>query len=174
MRKLYRSTRDRKFFGICAGLADYLGVDATLLRILLIVVTVFSAGSVVIVYIIAGFVIPREPIYGGGYGGSFDPGWRGQEQQPNYGYGNPNWNPNGNYPGQGPVPGPTPGGTAGFSGSHAGTPRPGPSVATPSSQGRSSQGLDAMMEDIEKKTLQREIEELKARISKFEKQSKGE
>jgi hypothetical protein len=31
-----------------------------------------------------------------------------------------------------------------------------------------------MMEDIEKKSLQREIEELKARISKFEKQSKGE
>ena len=66
MRKLYRSTRDRKMFGVCGGLADYLGVDATLLRILLIVVAVFSAGSVIIVYIIAGFVIPREPHYGGG------------------------------------------------------------------------------------------------------------
>jgi phage shock protein C len=31
-----------------------------------------------------------------------------------------------------------------------------------------------MMEDIEKKAMQREIEELKARITKFEKESKGE
>lgn len=60
MRKLYRSTRDRKLFGVCGGLADYLGVDATLLRILLIVVAVFSAGSVIVVYIIAYFVIPER------------------------------------------------------------------------------------------------------------------
>jgi hypothetical protein len=31
-----------------------------------------------------------------------------------------------------------------------------------------------MMEDIEKKAMQREIEDLKARINKFEKESKGE
>ncbi|MDG0791878.1 PspC domain-containing protein [Cohnella ginsengisoli] len=66
MRKLYRSTRDRKLFGVCAGLADYLGVDATLLRILLVIVTVFSGGTVLFVYIIAGFIIPRDSDFGGG------------------------------------------------------------------------------------------------------------
>ena len=165
MRKLYRSTRDRKLFGVCGGLADFLGVDATLLRILLIVVAVFSAGSVVLVYIIAGFVIPREPYYGGFGPGPYDPGYRGQDQH--YGYNhaqggpshNPNWNPNAS-------------GYAGYSAS--GTARPGPAPAAQPTSSRPSQGLDAMMEDIEKKTLQREIEELKARISKFEKQSKGE
>lgn len=170
MRKLYRSTRDRKLFGVCGGLADYFGVDATLLRILLIVVAVFSAGSVVIVYIIAGFVIPREPNYGGDFGANpFDQGWRGQEQS-NHGYGNQGWNPGANYSGQGPGTGPSAGG--GYSSASA--TRPGPSVTTPPTSGRSSQGIDAMMEDIEKKSMQREIEELKARISKFEKQSKGE
>ncbi len=160
MRKLYRSTRDRKLFGVCGGLAEYLGVDATLLRILLIVVAVFSAGSVIIVYIIAGFVIPREPQYGGGFGANpFDQGWRGPEQQQ---YGTQGWNPSSNYPG------------ASSSHSAASAHRPGPTVSTPPVTGRPSQGIDAMMEDIEKKSMQREIEELKARITKFEKESKGE
>jgi phage shock protein C len=81
MRKLYRSSRDRKLFGVCGGLAEYLAVDATLLRILLIVVAVFSAGSVILVYIIAGFVIPREPQYGNSFGANpFDQSWKGPEQ----------------------------------------------------------------------------------------------
>ncbi|QMV41014.1 PspC domain-containing protein [Cohnella cholangitidis] len=171
MRKLYRSTRDRKLFGVCGGLADYLGVDATLLRILLIVVAVFSAGSVIVVYIIAGFVIPREPNYGGGFGTNpYDQGWRGQEQS-QYGYGNQNqnWTPNSNS-----YTGPGPGAHAGTGYSNPSPQRPAPFTASAQSSPQSSQGIDAMMEDIEKKSLQREIEELKARISKFEKQSKGE
>ncbi|WP_239618607.1 PspC domain-containing protein [Cohnella mopanensis] len=171
MRKLYRSTRDRKLFGVCGGLADYLGVDATLLRILLIIVAVFSAGSVIVVYIIAGFVIPREPNYGGGFGANpYDQGWRGNEQS-QYGYGNQNqnWNPNSNNY-AGPAPGARPG--AGFTNPSA--QRPAPYTAPTQSPSQPAQGIDAMMEDIEKKSLQREIEELKARISKFEKQSKGE
>jgi len=173
MRKLYRSTRDRKLFGVCGGLADYLGVDATLLRILLIIVAVFSAGSVILVYVIAGFVIPREhdPRFGGfgagPYGGSYDQAWRGPEQPYNGGYQGQGqaqhqggWNPNS---------GPSHGGY-----SAAGAPRPGPSPTAQPTASRPSQGLDAMMEDIEKKSMQKEIEELKARISKFEKESKGE
>jgi len=162
MRKLYRSSRDRKLFGVCGGLADFLGVDATLLRILLIVVAVFSAGSVVLVYIIAGFVIPREPYYGGFGPGPYDSGYRGQDSYYGYNQGqgsNQSWNPNAN-------------GFGGYASSNAS--RPGPTASASTSSSRPSQGLDAMMEDIEKKSMQREIEELKARISKFEKQSKGE
>lgn len=162
MRKLYRSTRDRKLFGICGGLAEYLAVDATLLRILLIVVAVFSAGSVILVYIIAGFVIPREPHLGNGYGANpFDQSWKGPEQPQ---YGTQGWNP-----------GPSNNWSAANAGhSTASAPRPEPVTGNQPTTGRSSGGIDAMMEDIEKKAMQREIEELKARINKFEKQSKGE
>jgi len=157
MRKLYRSSRDRKIFGVCGGLADFLGVDATLLRILLIVVAVFSAGSVILVYIIAGFVIPRED--DGGYG----PGpWHGAGTDRPY-YGNQGWPPGPQqWTGAGSAP-------------H--TPPPQARPAQPSQASAAPpprQGLDAMMEDIEKKALRREIEELKAKISKIEQSSKGE
>ncbi|TJY39864.1 PspC domain-containing protein [Cohnella pontilimi] len=162
MRKLYRSSRDRKIFGVCGGVAEYLGVDATLLRILLVIVAVFSAGSIIFVYIIAGFVIPKEP-YGGPYGPGPAPhgyGWPGSEprQQPHYG--GPSWNHGtGGWPGTGPA-------------AHGGHPVGGAGPAP--SAGTQKQGLDAMMEDIEKKALRREIEELKHKISKMEKDSKGE
>jgi len=162
MRKLYRSSRDKKIFGVCGGLAEYLGVDATLLRILLIVVAVFSAGSVVLVYILAGFIIPRE--YPGGFGPGPSPyshGWPGAgggvdtHHQPRYG--TQGWPPGSQWPGAGVPPTPPPTRPAA---AQEPTPRP--------------QGLDAMMEDIEKKALRREIEELKQKISKIEKDSKGE
>jgi phage shock protein C len=163
MRKLYRSSRDRKLFGICGGLAEYLGIDATLLRILLIVVAVFSAGSVIIVYIIAGFVIPREPHYGIGFGANpYDQSWGKGPEQPQYG--SQGWKSdatNWSYS------------RSDHSSTNA-APHPGPTVSTPPTTARPSQGLDAMMEDIEKKAMQREIEELKARITKFERESKGE
>jgi phage shock protein C len=164
MRKLYRSTRDKKIFGICGGLADYLGVDATLLRILLVVVAVFSAGSIIFVYIIAGFVIPRES-YPGGFGPGPAPythGWNGYgSAEPNHQpqYGTQGWPPGSNWGGTGVPPAPP--------SRPAPNPAPTPSAPRP-------QGLDAMMEDIENKALRREIEELKAKITKIEQDSKGE
>jgi len=169
MRKLYRSTRDRKLFGVCGGLADYLGVDATLLRILLVIVTVFSGGTVLFVYIIAGFIIPRDSDIGGGsaFGGplpgqggwappSQHGGWTPPQQRPPAPPAS-SWNSGGAWPGPGPA---------------APAAKPAPQTAAPSAQSAST--LDAMMEDIEKKALKKEIEELKARITKFEQQSKGE
>lgn len=169
MQKLYRSSRDRKIFGICGGLADYLNVDATLLRIVLVIVAFFSAGSVILVYIIAGFVIPRDDqsgYYGPGSGASGNWGWPGpgagsgsgpgqQRYQPPH-YGNQGWPPN---PGTPPTPPP-----------HNQF-RP---AQTAEPTGQRPQGLDAMMEDIEKKAMRKEIEELKAKLSKIEKDSKGE
>lgn len=158
MRKLYRSSRDRKLFGVCGGLADYLGVDTTLLRILLIVVAVFSGGAVILVYIIAGFVIPREDHIGYGPGP-----WPGASaERPYYGW------PQGNqhqpqWPGAGGVP-PTP---------PPQQHRPAPQ-APQASAAPANHGLDAMMEDIEKKALKREIEELRAKINQIERSSKGE
>jgi phage shock protein C len=166
MRKLYRSTRDKKIFGICGGLADYLSVDTTLLRVLLIIVAVFSAGSVILVYIIAGFVIPREPIQGGGYGATPPPygGWTGREQPPQYG--SQSWSPQGSsWNQQSPPPRPP---------AQDYARPPAYPQATPTTAKPASPGIDQMMEDIEKKALRREIEELKAKINKIEKDSKGE
>ena len=167
MRKLYRSSRDKKIFGICGGLAEYFGVDTTLLRVLLIIVAVFSAGSVILVYIIAGFVIPREPIHGG-YGATPPPyGWGGREQ-PHYGsqsWSNqgPSWNSS-SQPPQPPQPPRPPAPDYGKP--------PAYTPATPVS--RPAQDIDKMMEDMETKALRREIEELKAKLNKIEKDSKGE
>jgi phage shock protein PspC (stress-responsive transcriptional regulator) len=165
MRKLYRSSRDRKIFGICGGLSEYLGVDATLLRILLVVVAVFSAGSVIFVYLIAGLIIPQQPNFGVDPFG--DP-WNGGPRAGGAHYGwTPPHNAYSSSPQQGWTPGPGPQAAGG--GTFAG----GAKIRNSAAPGESG-GLDAMMDDIEKKALRREIEELKARIAKFEKESKGE
>lgn len=157
MRKLYRSTRDKKIFGVCGGLAEYLCIDATLIRILLIVVAFFSAGSVILVYLIAGFVIPEDYKTGGGYlGGPY--------------YGNGNWSSHGSG-----VPPQPPYGNQGWPpGNQWNRPNVPPVRPASAPDMPPQQGLDAMMEDIEKKALKREIEELKAKIQQIEKQSKGE
>ncbi|MBB6674986.1 PspC domain-containing protein [Cohnella nanjingensis] len=171
MRKLYRSTRDRKLFGVCGGLSEYLGVDATLLRILLIIVTVFSAGSVVFVYIIAGFVIPREP-YGGGPFAADPFGSAGGWRPPQGGWTPP---PQQHAPHAEPAWSHTPPPWAGTRGPSAGSaPRPASPRPASAAADTAAPELDAMMEDIEKKALKKEIEDLKARITKFEQQSKGE
>lgn len=59
-RRLYRSRNDRMVAGICGGLAAYSGMDATLVR-LLAVLLVPLAGLSVWVYPILWIVIPQEP-----------------------------------------------------------------------------------------------------------------
>ena len=59
-KKLTRSRKDRKFLGVCGGLAEYLGCDATLLRLLLVFAVVF-AGVGILAYLIAALVIPDAP-----------------------------------------------------------------------------------------------------------------
>ncbi len=60
MTKLYRSRTDRKITGLCGGLAETLGFDATLLRLLVVITTLFSGGVVIGIYVLAALVIPSE------------------------------------------------------------------------------------------------------------------
>jgi phage shock protein C len=62
-KKLYRSQTDKKLFGLCGGLADMLGVDATLLRLVVIVTTFFTGGALIAIYFIAALIIPKEPTF---------------------------------------------------------------------------------------------------------------
>lgn len=59
-KKLYRS-QNKMIAGVCAGLADYLNVDPTLIRIAYVLLSIFSAGFPgILVYIILMIIIPQE------------------------------------------------------------------------------------------------------------------
>jgi phage shock protein C len=59
-RKLYRSRTNRKLAGICGGLGQYFNVDATLLRVLFVLLAVLG-GSGLILYLALWIIVPREP-----------------------------------------------------------------------------------------------------------------
>lgn len=126
MRKLYRSRRDSKLFGLCGGLAEMFNVDATLLRLIVVVTAIFSSGTLILVYFIAAMIVPLEPKF----------------EEPPYHY------------------------------SHSSRPY---ERYTRSESRREKEAaaekdhLDEMMKDIEKKAMQKEIEELKAKVAKYEK-----
>jgi len=58
-KRLERSRNDRFIGGVCGGIAKYLNMDPTLVRILTVVITLFTFVPVV-AYIIAMFVMPEE------------------------------------------------------------------------------------------------------------------
>ena len=61
-KKLTRPRTGRMLAGICAGIADFFGMNVTLVRILSVLLTVFSAGILgVLLYFILTFFIPEEP-----------------------------------------------------------------------------------------------------------------
>ena len=59
-KRLYRSRGDRRVAGVCAGIADYLGVDATLVRIAWVLVAM-AGGPGVLLYIVMAAIVPEEP-----------------------------------------------------------------------------------------------------------------
>ena len=60
-KKLYRSKTDKMISGVCGGLAQYFGVDATLVRLVFALLVFFGVGSGVLLYIILAIVMPLEP-----------------------------------------------------------------------------------------------------------------
>lgn len=59
-KKLYRSKNDRMIAGVCGGLAEYFGVDPTLVR-LLFVIFLLAGGSAFLAYVIMWLVVPVNP-----------------------------------------------------------------------------------------------------------------
>ena len=59
--RFYRNKREGKVNGICAGIADYTGLDVTLVRIALILAIVLGAGALLPVYFIAGWIADDQP-----------------------------------------------------------------------------------------------------------------
>ena len=60
-RRLYRCRHDRQLAGVAAGMAEYLDLDPTVVRILWIL-SAFVGGFTIVLYIILAFVMPLEPI----------------------------------------------------------------------------------------------------------------
>ncbi|NGM84655.1 PspC domain-containing protein [Paenibacillus sp. 7124] len=162
MTRLYRSTRDKVLTGLTGGLAEAIGIDSTLLRIVLLISIPFTGGAVIPVYFIAALIFPKEP-------GPYPPYGFGPEMADG-GYG-PHYRGDGGYSRRGcghrgpfGPSGPRPYGRDGHY-----DPRYGQSGGHAAQES----ALDDMMKDIEKKAMQKEIEELKRKLSKYE-DKKGE
>ncbi|MGB4338791.1 MAG: PspC domain-containing protein [Bacillota bacterium] len=62
-KRLTRSRRERILGGVCGGLAEYLGIDPTIVRLVWAALTVFTAGFPgVLLYLLGWFIIPEERI----------------------------------------------------------------------------------------------------------------
>jgi len=59
-RVLVRSRKGRILAGVCAGAADYFGIDVTLVRVIVAVVSVVTGGAGVLAYLAAWVIIPGE------------------------------------------------------------------------------------------------------------------
>ncbi|MBP1992373.1 PspC domain-containing protein [Paenibacillus eucommiae] len=158
MSKLYRSRRDKKVTGLCGGLAETLNVDATLLRLVVVVTAFFSAGTVILLYFVASMVIPKEP---GFYPPHHDP-YAGPYGNPNPNFNSGGWDNNRAYSDRGPSS------AAGFNRGPAGG-----AASSASYEGSKSSNIDELMKDIEKKALQKELEELRAKVAQLEKNNEN-
>ena len=58
-KRLYRSRENRMLCGVCGGLGEFFGPDATIVRLLVAILAVSSIGTGVLIYFIAAFVIPE-------------------------------------------------------------------------------------------------------------------
>ncbi len=59
-KKLYKSNTDKKIDGVCAGFAEYFGIDPTIIRLALVAFTLLG-GAGILMYIVAMIVMPRKP-----------------------------------------------------------------------------------------------------------------
>ena len=58
-KKLYRSDENKMLAGVCGGIAEYFGVDPTLIRLAWVVFSLLG-GSGLLAYILAAIIIPRD------------------------------------------------------------------------------------------------------------------
>ncbi len=58
-KKLYRSRTNKILCGVCGGLGEYLNMDPTVVRLIVVILGIVSIG--VIAYIIAALIIPEQP-----------------------------------------------------------------------------------------------------------------
>lgn len=60
--RFYLDKQNAKWSGVCAGIADYTGIDVTLIRIGIVLLTFLSGPWTVPAYFITAWLSPRKPI----------------------------------------------------------------------------------------------------------------
>jgi phage shock protein C len=72
MKELKRSRTNRMIAGVCGGIGEYLEIDPNAIRLIWVVVTVFTAGTGILAYLLAWLIIPEEasPAAAAGPGGT--------------------------------------------------------------------------------------------------------
>ena len=58
-KKIYKVEKDKKIFGVCGGVAEYFGIDPTLVRVAWAVLSL-AYGFAIIVYLICAFAFPQK------------------------------------------------------------------------------------------------------------------
>ena len=57
---LTRSSKDRMFAGVCAGLAEYMGMDPTVVRLIFVLLFFVTGPGVLLAYFIMALIVPNE------------------------------------------------------------------------------------------------------------------
>lgn len=60
-KRLYKSNQNKMIDGVCGGIAEYFGVDPTVVRLLWVLFSLMG-GCGILAYIIAAIIIPRDPV----------------------------------------------------------------------------------------------------------------
>ena len=60
MKKLYRSSSDKKIAGVCGGLAEYFNIDPTIIRIVFVILLLPGGFPGLIPYVILWIVVPLK------------------------------------------------------------------------------------------------------------------
>ena len=64
VKKLYRVENGKKLSGVCMGLAEYINIDVTIIRLIWALFTIFTGFFMgIVLYIACVFTIPEEPGY---------------------------------------------------------------------------------------------------------------
>ena len=58
-KKLYRNTQNKMIAGVCSGLAEYLNIDPTIVRVIWALVGLSGAG--ILAYLVCALIIPEKP-----------------------------------------------------------------------------------------------------------------
>jgi phage shock protein C len=62
VKRLYRSRSDKMLAGVCGGLAEYFGIDPTIVRLLFVLLALVTvAFPVILAYFILCIVVPKNP-----------------------------------------------------------------------------------------------------------------
>ena len=61
MKKIYRSTTDKRIGGVCGGISEYFDIDSSLVRIVVLILLFFH-GIGFFAYLLAWIVFPKKPI----------------------------------------------------------------------------------------------------------------